>query len=292
MTARPSDRVAQMETMAAFINRFSDTLESLAMTTYGHVDLTPLFLGLGHFPRLTKLSLTIPLDTYHLDPVGLNKLLVSHDGLQQLVFRHRFCCGNHRIHFDNIITSVVNSWYRECFQGVSLRNLEELELGIKYTSGVRKELVDPMTSFGRLTSVTILEPRLGYDAVKTVVTSFSRLPLQFLSLFVINLSPQLFVLMAEKSPHLQQLVLDIEYVCEFEGSGKRDSHEMFCRAMRTLNSTSRQLYDNWKLADLEIWKWVYKEGRQCQWDLMRAVADSVPAVHSFSSRGHMAEYDK
>jgi hypothetical protein len=59
------------------------------------------------------------------------------------------------------------------------------------------------------------------------------------------------------------------------------STENFIQSMRNRDDRSRDLHTAWKLRSLEIWRWVRREGRLRQWDLVMSLADFIPALEDF-----------
>jgi hypothetical protein len=202
-----------------FINGLSSTLRILSITIHHHSDLSPFFRGLGHFPRLTRLSLTLPLDIYHIpDPSGFNQLLSNHPDLQELGIQHQSCCR----HYDLPHNSVGIDWVQRCFQGISFTGLRRLSLGL--TSTIHLTFVNSMRTLAQtLTTITLTEPCLHYRGLAIVLTALATPRLRTLSLFIHVLSPQLLVLLAEKCPNLERLDLSIEKCHSSEGSaGEHD----------------------------------------------------------------------
>lgn len=60
--------------------------------------------------------------------------------------------------------------------------------------------------------------------------------------------------------------------------------------MRNTDIRRRRLYSAWQLRSLEIWRWVYGEGRQLRWNLMDALGDHIPTVQSFMGDSRVRDH--
>ncbi|KAF9476147.1 hypothetical protein BDN70DRAFT_863714 [Pholiota conissans] len=277
-----------------FLNKFSPTLRALSIKTIGHQPLSTNFLLLDYFPRLTKLSLIMPLDAKHLsDPSGLEQLLRNHPNLQDLCLRYSRCCiepledgfktlqGRHQI-----------------YSGIQLPGLRALELGLHLPVPRGTDpMLDSIARLGKdLTSLTLVDRSLTLDEVKVLLRLFPSYHLRRLSLFARFLTPQLIDVIAHSCPDLNSLALDVQAVVRSEtevgNSSVHDNIDDFTQALFNYAvdlDNGRWRYRVWTLADISVMKWEFKVGHTYSWPCMKAIAYVVPSIRSFAGQGHMRE---
>ncbi|PPR05515.1 hypothetical protein CVT26_008999 [Gymnopilus dilepis] len=291
-----------------FINKFAPTLQELSMKTIGHQELSQHFQLLGVFPRLTKLTIVMPLDSYHLrDPSGYRRMLKNHPQIRDLSIKYTRCCrdctedgfdtfeGKHKLYGD-----------------VHLPALRSLELGLHipipkgimnnslYHNVVRQLGTTNNTLYyclaqmgSELTSLTLTDRNLTLEEVKTLLGLFPSYRLKRLSFFAKVLSPRLIDAIAQACPSLSSLSLDVETVSSQDPCTETYMNpdvEGFAKALYSYGvdrQYDRWRYRAWTLADVSVMRWELKVGHQYNWRCMQAIAAVVPSVRSFAGRGHM-----
>ena len=201
-----------IHTLLTFVHGHSSILESLSITTYDHVNLSPFFSKLGYLPCLTTLSLIIPFDVHHvLDPSAFNQVLINHPDIHSLTIQNRFtnCCGT----WQTPTNVVSDEWVRQCFEGVNPAQLKEFKLGVSCASGITRCMLLAMKPLCfALSSLTIIEPCLTWESLSNMLRSLQLGSLKVLSLFIYVLDSDFVDLLVESCPNLQHLTLDIERV--------------------------------------------------------------------------------
>jgi hypothetical protein len=194
-----------------FINNISGILESMSITSYGHIDLSSFFRGLGHFPCLTSLSLIIPLNNRHIiDPSALNFFLAHHSGLHHLCIRNRHsdCCL-----WPPISDHIAAEWFQQCFKALPFPRIKVFTLGLSgpSNSGIQNYVLASMKSvFDTSSSLVLAEPYLSFTDLCVVLASVPTAHFRMLSLCIVILNLEVIDLLAESCPNLDQLVLSIE----------------------------------------------------------------------------------
>lgn len=296
------------------INKLKPTLRHLSIKTIGHQELSLNFQLLEKFPRLTSLSLAMPLDSHHLqDPSGFRQLLNSHPQITHLSVRYTKCCRD--FIDDGFGTS---SGKHMLYSDVSIPALQSLEVGLHMPIppvGKISPLYNSIARIGQdFTSLTFTDRNLKLDEIRSMLRLFPSYRLKKLSLFAKYLSPQLIDLIAHTCPALNSLSLEVETVVRSEvlQSGSNDQDDVVSLTSRcylldlfmfiTLDQdgftqalfsysvdldNDRWRYVTWLLADISIMQWQFKVGHQHNWACMKAIAQVVPSVRSFAGRGHM-----
>ena len=206
-------------TIPYFLNKFARTLRQLSIKTTGHQNFSSIFQPelLDKFHLLTKLSIIMPLDAYHLrDPTGFRQLLQNNPTIRDLCIRYSYCC---RSCPDDGFK--MSDGRHQVYSGVSLPNLQALELGLHIP--IPEKHTSPMLNYiGRLgsglTSLTLKDRSLALEEIRTVLRLFPSYQLKRLSLFPRLLSPQLIDLIAKTCPGLNSLSMDVETVVGLERS--------------------------------------------------------------------------
>lgn len=206
-----------------FINKLAPTLQSLSIKTIGHQDLSFFKLLTERFPHLTKLSLAIPFDPYHLrNPSGLRQLLSNHPRLRDLSLRHQFCCGNTAQTKDAHSNNLGNY---DIYSHISLPSLQSLEFGLSMPLSREKTsvLMRSVGGFGQsIASLFLKDHSLTLDELKIVLESFPSHRLKKLSIFARLLTPQLIDAIAQFCPVLNSLTLDVQSIAKSEWESDND----------------------------------------------------------------------
>ena len=301
-----------------FINKLAPSLQSLSLKTIGHQDLSFFKLLIARFPNLTRLSLAIPFDSYHLkDPSGLRQLLSNQ--LQYLSLRHQFCCGNTPEARDAHKNKQGNY---DIYNNISLPSLQSLEFGLNMplSRETTSVLMRSVGAFGQsITSLFLKDHSLTLDELKIVLESFPSQRLKKLSLFARLLTPQLIDVIARYCPVLNSLTLDVQSIAKSEWQSDNDVVSLFCNNNQSLHysyvkfhyiyifclvhlqegfsralldyavdlDNGRWRYRTWTLSDIAVLKWEFKVGHQYDMVCMKAIASVVPTVRSFAGRGNM-----
>ncbi|KAF9467613.1 hypothetical protein BDZ94DRAFT_1318581 [Collybia nuda] len=266
--------IAITSALLPFINRLSRSLRVLSLTIKNHAQLSPLFHGLGYFPRLERLMLNIPFDLHHINnPSDFNRLLVNHPNLRELYITHLSCCMSHQSPREDI----GKRWVWSCFQGIAFTDLKTLSLGLTHAFHLR--FMNAMTPLAQsLSSLILTEPVLHYADVENVLTFLTAPQLSSLTLFVDTLTPQLLALLAEQRPDLEYLDLKITQCSRAEGIQGPHDEPGFIYGLETYHKSHHQIYSAWKLRRLSIAMWIYTLGPREQPELMKAIAAKLPKL--------------
>ena len=205
--------------MSAFINHVTLTLQSLSISSIGHMDFSILYTNLTYFPRLQHLALLVPCDPKHLvDPTGFYQFLEAHfKTLQHVHFSPQYCCPQSALPPDTMTSS---EWMDKCLGGgIQLHNLQHLDLGLNILGSGGKRVMLATQRFGDIVSslatLTIIGYVISLDDLALLLGPFSNsnsgsAPRK-LVLEVHVLSAKLLDLLADKHPCLERL--DLTYRC-------------------------------------------------------------------------------
>ena len=201
--------------MSAFINHVALTLQSLSISSVGHMDFSILYMNLTYFPRLQHLALLVPCDPKHLvDPTRFHQSLKAHfKTLQHVHFSPQYCCPQSALPPD---TMTASEWMDKCFGGgIQLHNLQHLDLGLNILGSGGKRAMLATQPFGdivgSLAILTIIGCVIALDDLALLLGPFSNLKSGLaprkLVLEVHVLSVKLFDLLADILPCLERLDL-------------------------------------------------------------------------------------
>ena len=209
-----------LEKMSAAVNHVALTLQSLSISSIGHMDFSILYTNLTYFPRLQHLALLVPCDPKHLvDPPGFYQFLKAHfKPLQHVHFSPQYCCPQSALPPDILTT---NEWMDQCFWGgIQLHNLQHLDLGLNILGSGGKRVMLATQRFGDIASslatLTITGYVISLDDLALLLGPFSNsnsgsAPRK-LVLEVHVLSAKLLDLLADKLPCLERLDLTYRWI--------------------------------------------------------------------------------
>ncbi|KAF8151521.1 hypothetical protein B0H34DRAFT_727984 [Crassisporium funariophilum] len=265
------------EQVAAFINRLALTLNSLTISSIGHLNFSWLYSSLTYFPHLTLLALLVPCDPRHIvDPIGFYRFLRAHHAIEHLNFSPQFCC--HKSSTPPEPSSGLSSteaWLNRCFGDITFQNLKHLELGLNILGSGGKRVMIPVPRVGRaarnVRSLSILGCLISLDDLRLILDPFSHASggstPGTLVLEVHVLDVNLLDLLADLLPGLQRLDLTYRWINSFACTNETP----FIQQLQ-----DRQ-YPDWKL-----WELVLRCSRQnddARWPCQQAIARCIPKLH-------------
>ncbi|KAJ7777360.1 hypothetical protein B0H16DRAFT_955477 [Mycena metata] len=262
--------------IARFLNNVDATLRSLSFETSLVADFSPLFMALGFFAHLSKLSLCIPTSTCDLgDPSALKAFLHQHHyTLEHLSLRAHLSRRQRGADTDA-------GWLSECLTGVTFCKLQTLSVG---TSFIPRDVVVLCIQqwADTLSDLDITGDYLSYEQLEDLLGEFEDGELTSLTVGVTCLCPELVDMLAEHLPDLTRLNLRIQSVAPHRLAAPRvigvprkltDSDpqlERFCAEMSSRN------YPGWNLQDISVWKFTKK--LQYHGRCVDAIRDSLGQV--------------
>ncbi|KAF9468423.1 hypothetical protein BDZ94DRAFT_1318071 [Collybia nuda] len=285
-------------TIAPFLRTLAPKLRRLNIMSSALGDHSGLFGALGHFPRLTALSLDIGFyPPLLVDPAGLTDFLRRNTpSLKHVRFQP---------HESFRSPSILGPAYNHFSQWMA-GNAEDIEL----LGGLQSLVISPSTDLSAsanldtagvyvlrsrdtLTSLVLGDRCLSFADLKALVGVFAHRPansgLKTLYVKVISLNPQLFDLLAEKLPGLDDL--DIKFNClladveeerpcpsDDKAPGKSDI-EAFLKQM------SGRIYSQWSLYALWIWQRSHMTTKTAQ-DILNSLKGSIPSVRVVCRMDH------
>ena len=210
------------ERLAAFINRLTLTLQSLTLSSIGHLNFSWLYSNLSYFPHLTYLALLLPCDPHHvIDPTALHHFLHAHHTIEHLIFSPQYCCYQSSLP-PEVTTELVSTedWLNRCFTGITFPNLHHLELGLNILGSGGKRVMLPVPRIGQaarnVRSLEILGRIISLDDLALILNPFSRaecgIAPHTLVLEVHVLNVDLLDLLADYLPGLARLDLTYSWV--------------------------------------------------------------------------------
>ena len=210
------------ERLAAFMNRLALTLQSLTLSSIGHLNFSFLYSNLSYFPHLTFLALLLPCDPHHVvDPTAFHHFLRAHCTIEHLNFSPQYCCYQSSLPPDvNPDPISTDEWLSRCFAGITFQNLQHLELGLNILGSGGKRVMLPVPCIGHaarnVRSLTILGRIISLADLALIVTPFSRagcgIAPRTLVLEVHVLDVKLLDLLADYLPGLARLDLTYSWV--------------------------------------------------------------------------------
>ena len=209
------------ERLATFMNHLSPTLQSLTLSSIGHLNFSWLYCNLSYFPHLKYLALLLPCDPHHVvDPTALHHFLRAHHTIEHLNFSPQFCCYQSSLP-PEINTTLMSSddWLNRCFTGITFQNLHHLELGLNILGSGGKRVMLPVPCLGytarNVRSLAILGRIISLKDLVLILKPFSRAEgtaPRTLVLEVHVLDVNLLDLLAEYLPGLARLDLTYSWV--------------------------------------------------------------------------------
>ena len=210
------------ERLAAFMNRLSPTLQSLTLSSIGHLNFSWLYCNLTYFPHLTYLALLLPCDPHHvIDPTALHHFLRAHHTIEHLNFSPQYCCYQSSLPPEiNTTLMSTDDWLNRCFTGITFQNLHHLELGLNILGSGGKRVMLPVPCIGHtarnVRSLAILGRIISLKDLASILNPFSRVEggvaPRTLVLEVHVLDVILLDLLAECLPGLARLDLTYSWV--------------------------------------------------------------------------------
>ena len=210
------------ERLAAFMNRLSPTLQSLTLSSIGHLNFSWLYCNLTYFPHLTYLALLLPCDPHHvIDPTALHHFLRAHHTIEHLNFSPQYCCYQSSLPPEiNTTLMSTDDWLNRCFTGITFQNLHHLELGLNILGSGGKRVMLPVPCIGHtarnVRSLAILGRIISLKDLASILNPFSRVEggvaPRTLVLEVHVLDITLLDLLAECLPGLARLDLTYSWV--------------------------------------------------------------------------------
>ncbi|KAJ7227271.1 hypothetical protein GGX14DRAFT_629141 [Mycena pura] len=264
-----------VESVAPFINGLSSHLESLKIWSLLALDLSALFLHLGHFPRLHDFHLLAQFNNAFSNPMGLTGLLEVNSSSLDTVTLRLNPAGNS---MDPSTEQQLAQWLlsHQAHPSV-MRNLKTLNMyPTTLSSGFDALVMYLQRSTDSLTSLAVKDRYLSLDEVETLLSPVAHRVaddgLKSLRLNVRAWSADLFDLLASRLPGLKSLSL---YV-----GGSQPHHaatKLFFAGMENRS------FKSWKLYDIGVWQ----GGSEVLPGTMRLLADCIPSIQSFWGNGHM-----
>lgn len=189
----------------AFANSQRHSLQLLTISSFEKIDLSAIFISLGHFPVLKELRLLVFMDRRHLSKSStLTGFLRSHkDTLETLVVPR-----SHTFTPIREPTPAFVTWLKE-FSTLEFPSLQTLKIGLLPAS--------PLTSMiplvPRLTSLYLSDTVLNHEDVANIIKNLDRSStnqqLKRLYLVVAHFSWELLDLLSSKLPELEMLSVRI-----------------------------------------------------------------------------------
>ena len=210
------------ERLATFMNRLALTLQSLTLSSIGHLNFSSLYCNLSYFPRLTYLALLLPCDPHHVvDPTALHHFLRAHHAIEHLNFSPQYCCHQSSLPPEvNTKPVPTDDWLNRCFTGITFQNLHHLELGLNILGSGGKRVMLPVPCIGyaarNVRSLAILGRIISLTDLASILNPFSRTECgtapRTLVLEVHVLDVNLLDLLADYLPGLARLDLTYSWV--------------------------------------------------------------------------------
>jgi len=224
-TSGEDDSKKKLRELAIFINTLAPTLQSLTISSIGHLNFSWLYSSLTYFPHLTYLSLLLPCDPRHItDPTGFNQFLRTHRDIAHLCFSPQYCC------YQSAQSAQVgsafqpaflptNDWLDQAFENISFQNLDTLELGLNILGSGGKRVMLPIPRVASaakfVNKLTIVGCFISLDDLSGLLHPFPKDP-RALVLEVHVLSVALLDLLADLLPNLEMLDLTYRWVGRLE----------------------------------------------------------------------------
>lgn len=182
-----------------FANSQRHSLQSLTISFFEYIDMSPIFKNLGHFPNLKELHLLVLMDRPHFSIAStLTHFLRAHkDTLEILVIPPSY-------NFDIAQETTFATWLKE-FSTLELPSLQSLKIELWTTF----QWTSVLPHVPRLTSLHILTARLKFKDVENMTKDLERstaaAQLRHLHLSVAHFSWELLDLLSSKLPELNTL---------------------------------------------------------------------------------------
>ncbi|KDR71659.1 hypothetical protein GALMADRAFT_281866 [Galerina marginata CBS 339.88] len=258
------------EKLATFMNRLALSLQSLTISSIGHLNFSSLYSSLTYFPHLTYLALLMPCDPGHvLDPTGFHHFLHAHRAVEHFHFSPQYCCRQ-----SSQDTVSAEDWLNRAFAGIDLRHLRSLELGLNILGPGGKRVMPTIprvcSAAKDVWSLSIVGCIISLEDLRTLLHPFSALAggsaPRTLVLEVHVLDVQLLDLLADLLPGLEMLNLTYRWVSRFECVSATE----FAEGLRS------KTYHGWKL-----WQLILRCSRQnddARWPCQQAIVRTIPAL--------------
>jgi hypothetical protein len=197
----------------AFVTTHRASLEALSLSSFEQLDVASLFRGFGHFPRLTKITISITMNRVTLaNPSALSQFLNSHKNtLRELDIR-----PENGLVISNNSSDVYKTWISEELPKLSLDSLQSLKINLWPTF---KPGTCPPAGFipisPGLTSLEVEGSVVNRDDIDVLIKSLRRhsttISLQKLRLSITRLEPELVDLLAAALPQLEEISLSVPF---------------------------------------------------------------------------------
>ncbi|KAJ6494899.1 hypothetical protein C8R47DRAFT_1117742 [Mycena vitilis] len=264
-----------VDSVAPFINSLAPKLQSLKIWSWSTLDLSALFLNLGHFPQLHDFHLRAPFNKAFPDPIGLTTLLEVNASTLDTIELRLNPAGSA---MDPNSEQLLGQWLlsHQAHRGV-LTNLKVLRMyPTTLSSGFDALVMYIERSANTLTTLAVKDRYLNLDEVEALIAPVSHRGaddgLENLRINVRVWNAELFDLLALKLPGLKSLSLYVG------GSHPhRAATEVFFTGMQTHSFMS------WRLRDIGVWQ----GGSEVPSGTMHLLAKCIPSVQSFWGNGHM-----
>ncbi|KAF8811353.1 hypothetical protein BYT27DRAFT_7231772 [Phlegmacium glaucopus] len=265
------------ERLATFMNRLALSLQSLTLSSIGHLNFSWLYSNLSYFPHLTYLALLLPCDPHHVvDPTAFHHFLRAHRSIEHLNFSPQYCCYQSSLP-PEINTELVSTddWLNRCFTGITFQNLQRLELGLNVLGSGGKRVMLPVPCIGyaarNVRSLGILGRIISLADLALILNPFSRtecgIAPRTLVLEVHVLDVNLLDLLADYLPELERLDLTYSWV-----------HSSGCTTeTQFVKEIHGRMYSYWKL-----WELVLRCSRHnddARWPCQQAISRCIPGLH-------------
>ncbi|KAJ7928932.1 hypothetical protein B0H13DRAFT_1966859 [Mycena leptocephala] len=226
--------VAAVDEIAPFINSLSPQLQSLKIWSWSTLDLSLLFLNLGHFPQLHHFLLRAPFNKAFSDPTGLTTILEANSATLDTIELRLNPAGSA---MNPNSEQLLGKWLSSHRLNPSvLANLKLLRMyPTTLSSGFDALVMYMERSANTLTTLAVQDRYLDLDEVEALIAPVSHRGADD------GLEPYVsiaFDLLALKLPGLKSLSM---YV------GGSQPHPV-------LTEMQTHSYKSWKLRDIGIWQ--------------------------------------
>jgi len=210
------------EQLATFMNRLTSSLQSLAISSIGHLNFSWLYASLTYFPHLASLSLLVPCDPRHVvDPTGLHQFLQAHRRIKRLNFSPQYCCHQSTQAPEAAHGCVsTDDWLDRAFGGLCFQNLHFLDLGLNVLGSGGRRVMPPVPHIGKASkcvkTLGITGCVISLDDLRLILEPFSHTAggnspyALILEVHILNVA--LLDLLAELLPDLKTLELTYRWV--------------------------------------------------------------------------------
>ncbi|KAF8962914.1 hypothetical protein BDZ97DRAFT_2059402 [Flammula alnicola] len=208
------------EQLAGFMNRLALSLQSLTLSSIGHLNFSWLYASLSYFPHLNYLALFVPCDPRHIvDPTGFHNFLSAHKDIAHFSFSPQYCCHQSSLGPEpQHGCASAEDWLNRAFGAITFQNLHSLELGLNILGSGGKRVMLPVPRVGSaardVRSLVVLGCIISLDDLHVLLRPFSQAaatPRSF-TLEVHVLDVTLLDLLANCLPGLETLDLTYRWI--------------------------------------------------------------------------------